>query len=296
MVFFKVITDSFSMLWSIFKYVFYLLLPIIISFFFWFCNYYFVKGMKFQKGEHKKIKKRSFIKRLLIDFPKRFWLDSFARKPDEFRPYGVHVFCGEQGAGKTVALTQFLLNYQKEYPLLKVKTNYGYKYEDGEITHWKDLIHSNNGIYGEIDVLDEIQNWFNSMQSKDFPPEMMTEITQQRKQRKIIVGTAQVFSRIAKPIREQIQFIYKPITVFGCLTIVRKYKPKLSSSDGNMDGLKLRGCYFFVHSAELRDSFDTYKKIEKMSLEGFKPESEQYHNCDYDNLVITSEAVEAVQK
>ena len=119
---FKMMSDTFSMLFSIFKYVLYPLAPIIFMFFFWFCYYFFVKGLKFQKGEHRQIKKPSFIRRLLIDFPRRFWLDTFARKPDEFRPYGVHVFCGEQGAGKTVALTQFLLNYQKEYPLLKVKT------------------------------------------------------------------------------------------------------------------------------------------------------------------------------
>lgn len=286
MAFFHIFKETLGLLWSIFKYPLYLFIPVILSFFIQFLWMFFIKGKKFKKGKHKVIKKRSLIRRIVIDFPYQFWIDTFNHHPDDFRPYGVHVFCGEQGAGKTVALTQFLLKYQKEYPLLRVKTNYGYKYEDGEITHWSDLIHSNNGIYGEIDVLDEIQNWFNSMQSKDFPPEMMTEITQQRKQKKIIVGTAQVFSRIAKPIREQIQFIYKPITVFGCMTIVRKYKPKVSSSNGDLSDLKLRGCYFFIHNKELRDSFNTYKKIERMSLEGFKPALEQLHNADYNILEV----------
>ena len=66
------------------------------------------------------------------------------------------------------------------YPKLKIATNYYYTHEDYHINHWKDIINYNNNKYGVIVVLDEIQNWFNSLQSKDFPPEMLTEITQQR--------------------------------------------------------------------------------------------------------------------
>lgn len=51
---------------------------------------------------------------------------------------------------------------------------------------------------GEIDVLDEIQNWFNSLQSKDFPPEMLTEITQQRKQTKMILRNKSSIYKISK--------------------------------------------------------------------------------------------------
>ncbi len=108
-----------------------------------------------------------------------------------------------------------------------------------------------NGIYGEIDVLDEIQNWFNSLQSKDFPPEMLTEITQQRKQTKMILGTSQVFSRLAKPIREQTYMLYEPTTLFGCLTFVRKYEIE-TNADGLADNKKYRGCFFFIQNEELR--------------------------------------------
>ena len=155
-----------------------------------------------------------------------------------------------------------LLRLKKMYPRLKIKTNFNFNYQDGEINHWKDIVSSTNGIYGEINVIDEVQNWFNSLQSKDFPIEMISEITQQRKQRKCIIGTSQVFSRVAKPIREQTYFLYEPVTLFGCLTIVRKYKPLLSA-DGLTDTKNLIGMFFFVHNKELRESFDTYHKIEK---------------------------------
>lgn len=79
---------------------------------------------------------------------------------------------------------------------------------------------------------------------------------------------------VAKPIREQCSLVYKPLTLFGALTIVRVYKPKVND-DGQCDALKLRSLFFFVHEKELRNAFDTYKKIETMSLKGFKKQSEQ---------------------
>lgn len=285
----KQILHLFGAFWDIFQWVFYLTIPFVICFTISFLYYFLIKKYRFKKGEHKALKKRNMLVRLFYDFPKQFWLDRFSAHPDTFNKFGVHIFCGEQGSGKTVALTKFLLDNQKEYPLLKVATNYGYKYEDFQINHWKDIVFNNNGIYGQIMCIDEIQNWFNSLQSKDFPPEMMTEITQQRKQRKIIVGTAQVFSRIAKPIREQISFVYKPLTIFGCLTIVRKYKPKVSSNDGQLDELKLRSIYFFVHNKELRNAFDTYHKISKMSEQGFKPTEEQLHNVDNTFICVNND-------
>lgn len=240
--------------------------------------YYYVRGKRQRKGLYRFVNHGSKIKRLFWDFPKRFVLDRFDRDPDMFREYGVHLICGEQGSGKTVALTYMLMRYQKMYPLMRIKTNYAYTYQHDAIHGWEDLVASENGIYGEIDVLDEIQNWFNSNQSKNFPPEMLGEISQQRKQKKCVFGTSQVFSRVAKPIREQVTFLYKPFTLFGCLTVVRVYKPKMSSNDGQLDDEKLRRVFFFVHSDALRNAFDTYHKIEMLVGSGFRPVSEQYRN------------------
>lgn len=256
-----------------FKVFVYLTLPFIVFSLSAVIYYRFMLGYKFKKGTVRPFKQFPLIFRLLVQFPFRFIKDKLTFDPDFFQPYGVHIIAGEQGSGKTITLVYLLKKYQYIYPKLVVKTNMLYKFENSSITHWRDVVASNNGIYGEIDVLDEIQNWFSSLQSKDFPPEMLTEITQQRKQRKMIIGTSQVFSRVAKPIREQTTFLYEPVTLFGCLTWVRVYKP-IISADGNMDNKhdkKLRGMFFFVHTDSLRDSFDTYKKIEKISEEGFVP-------------------------
>ena len=267
-----------NVLLSIFKFIVFVISPFVIMTFL-FVIIELLKGKRFKKGKAKKPKKRNLLLRLFIDFPRRYAKDLFEKDPDFFREYGVHVIAGEQGAGKTVTLAYLLRYYKQWYPYLKIKTNFGYKKQDGEINHWKDLVASENGIYGEIDCIDEVQNWFNSLASKDFPPEMMTEITQQRKQRKCIMCTSQVFSRIAKPIREQTYLLYEPITAFGCLTIVRVYKVHINA-DGLSDKKKLRKIFCFVHDDDLRESFDTYKKIENMIEIGFKDEVNQLRNVD----------------
>lgn len=266
--------------------IFLILSPFLISLLFYFLYFYFVKNMRFKNGEYKYVGYGSFFKRLILDFPRQLVLDRFNRDPDHFPEYGVHIIAGKQGTGKSITLTYMLLRYQKMYPKLKVKTNYYYEFENAHIGHWKDVVNGTNGIYGEIDVLDEIQNWFNSLQSKDFPPEMLTEITQQRKQTKMIIGTSQVFSRIAKPIREQTYMLYEPTTIFGCLTIVRKYDITTDTS-GQTDSRKFKGMFFFVHDEKLRNSFDTYRKIMDLADEGFKSENEQIRNIDTD-INITS--------
>lgn len=254
-----------------------ILLPFLISMAFWFLYYYFRFDMRLKKGEYEFVGHGSIFKRLFIEFPKQFILDRFNNDPDEFKEYGVHIIAGKQGSGKSITLTYLLLRYQQMYPKLKVATNYYYTNEDKHINHWKDIINYNNGKYGVIVVLDEIQNWFNSLQSKDFPPEMLTEITQQRKQRKMIIGTSQVFSRVAKPIREQTYMLYEPTTLFGCITIVRKFDITTDAS-GQTDTKKFKGCFFFVQNDKVRNSFDTYRKVENLSNEGFKSEIEQIHN------------------
>lgn len=225
-----------------------------------------------KSGSYKK--KRNIILRIFYDLPTRFVRDMYNKTDFEFDLNGLHLVVGEQGCGKTIVVSYLMLKFKEKYPKMAIRTNMGYKYENGAIKNWKDLVFRNNGVYGEIDVIDEIQNWFNSLESKDFPPEMFSEITQQRKQRKCIFGTSQVWQRVGKPIREQCSYVYKPMTVFGCFTIVRVYKPKVNES-GECEKLLFRKMFCFVHNDTIRDSYDTYKKIQCQSLKGYKPQSER---------------------
>lgn len=265
-----------------FKFIFIILSPIIILLLV-FVGWYIYYRLKGYRREHSvsTYKKPGFFYRIFIKFPKQYWLDYFNKVPGEFDEFGVHLFCGEQGSGKSTAVVDLLLNkWSKKYPRLKVYTNMEYKFQDGDITHWKDLMdeNRNNDIFGVVNVIDEISGWFSSLQSKDFPPEMLREISQQRKERKVILGTAQVFGRVAKPIREQTSLVYLPRTFLGCFTIVRVSKP-IYYDESTFEFKKYIKTYFFVHDPFIRDSFDTYKKIENYKEIGFK----ETGNINYNN-------------
>ena len=74
-------------------------------------------------------------------------------------------------------------------------------FQDDMLTSITDVLDNNNGPSGQVDYFGEIQQEFNSLNSKNFPPEMIGEVCMQRKQYKVILGDGQVFSRIAKPLR-----------------------------------------------------------------------------------------------
>lgn len=248
-----------------------------------------LKGYELKRGEHYRVKKESIFKRLFVDAPRRIVLDKFNQDPEFFRFQGLHVFCGEQGSGKTIALVEFIMRMQKEYPKAKCITNLGYTGEDDVLSEWQQLLTYNNGKKGVIVGIDEIQNWFAS--GKNTLPESMLEVvTQNRKNRRIIVATSQVFTRMAKGLREQCTLIYEPITFLGCITWVRIKKPILDS-DGNVVEKKYRGSYFFVHTQELRDAYDTYKVIHTLSKEGFKEKPLEINNYNTTNVITSMKKV-----
>lgn len=206
----------------------------------------------------------------------------FDRDPETFSYNGLVIFEGWQGRGKTIAMIEFARRMQKEYPLVKCLSNLNYAKQDDELNTWRKLLTYSNGKHGVIAIIDETQNWFSSNQSKDFPPEMLSVITQNRKNRRIILGTAQNFYLLAKAIRSQATEVCRCATILGALTIVHRVEPILNS-EGNVVKWKHRGFYFFVHDKDLRDSYDTYHVIESLSKSGFQPRTENTVNVVINN-------------
>lgn len=217
------ISGIFNVLWA---FVSWLKYPIILVLFLIFIFYLLVyinigigllKGRRFIKGKHIKIKKHSIFRRLFIDLPKQFADDRFNLNPEFFRHQGLIIYEGRQGNGKTIAMIHDARDMQKEYPKAKCLSNLNYKGQDEELDDWRKLIDYKNGIQGIIAIMDETQNWFSSNQSKDFPPEMLQVITQNRKNRRVILGTAQNFYLLAKAIRSQTTEVRR------CATILRLF-------------------------------------------------------------------------
>lgn len=260
-----------------------------------YCIYYRRNGVKRIRDERGKFKEHNFFRKLFIDFPKQFAYDYMTIDPNTFKEYGMHLLCGEQGSGKTTLMAYLVRKYKTIYPRLKVRSNFSCAMQDYELTDWHELTLDTNGIYGELDCIDEIQNWFSSNQSKNFPPDMLTVITQQRKVRRCILATSQIFTRVAKPIRENTYLMYYPFTAFGCITFVRVYKPILDEQ-GCLKERKLKKFFFFVHDDELRNMFDSYKTICSLTSSGFKDTSEQLINGSDITVNVTAPDVSDAKK
>lgn len=245
----------------------------IIGFFYISCMFWFIvkffKGERVHRGSVKKIKKRSALMRILYDAPRQYVEDLYNMKPDFFRPQGLIVFTGRQGSGKTSAAMQYAIELLDTYPKAKCLSNTKFKYQNEQLNHWKQLINYKNAHKGVIVIMDELQNWFGSNQSRNFPPEMLGVITQNRKNRRIILGTSQNFYLLAKAIRSQCTEIRECTTLAGVMTIVIKREPILKE-DGDVKELKFRGMYFFVHSPRLRNSYDTYAVVDALGKSGFQ--------------------------
>lgn len=259
-------------LWGIAKFV---VVPIgvLLAVFFLLCCFHLfwfvvVKKQKLPKSGRVKQKRKGIVRSLLFDVPRRYVLDRLSREEGYFYPRGIHMFCGEQGSGKTTACTEMMLRLHAQYPRSKMITNYAVKGENDELDDWHKLLDYTNGHQGVIVGIDEIQNWFMSGTNK-LPEEMLEVATQNRKNNRILCCTAQVFTRVNKGLREQVSLVYNPHTFFGCYTFVIVRKPEFDD-EGNVTKMKYRGMYGFVHTDELRDSFDTYKVIHTLSKEGFK--------------------------
>lgn len=197
-----------------------------------------------------------------------------------FQPYGFTIFVGRQGAGKTISMIQYLNDMKAKYPDCIIVTNFWYKYANHRMEDWRDLLEIRNGEKGVIFAIDEIHSEYSSASWKDFPESLLSEISMQRKQKVKIVGTAQVFSRVAKPIREQAFSVVCCDTYFGRLTFNREYDAAEYSTSDNPYQVKKKVKALwksrFVQSNYLRNCYDTYEKIERMKKIEFIPRNERH--------------------
>lgn len=267
----KSIGNMFAVMLALLKYPVFFVLAVFIIFFADCMVWYFIryaKGDRVNKGSVRKPPNRNLFLKVFVDAPRQYVDDLYNRKPDFFLPQGLVIFTGRQGNGKTISLMQYAMELLDTYPKARCISNTQFTLQDEQLKHWTQLINYKNGHMGVIVIIDELQNWFSSNSSRNFPPDMLSVITQNRKNRRVILGTAQNFYLLAKPIRSQCTEIRECLTLAGVLTIVVRREPVVDN-DGEVKQLKYRGMYCFAHDRRLRDSYDTYSVIENLAKSGF---------------------------
>lgn len=185
--------------------------------------------------------------------------------PDELSVTGINIFTGPQGSGKSLSMIHYAKEIIKDNPKAIIVTNLEFNFKvPNEVRRYSgfDDFKIENDIYGVIYILDEIHLILNSLESKGVPLSVIVELSQQRKQRKLILGTSQVYSRMAKPLREQIQNVIVCKNFFKLLQfnyLINAFETK--EVDGELKVKKTKVSFFF-HSKGDYLAYDTYKKMD----------------------------------
>lgn len=206
------------------------------------------------------------------------WLDAFLSSykeerehPDYMSVSGLMAFCGSQGSGKTLSSVLYLERLMSYYPQALVVTNLKLNpdfFDPDRIisyTGLKVLTDIDNGCYGVIYLLDEIQLEFNSLESKQMNMPIFEFVCQQRKARKHLIGTTQVFGRLAKPFREQFKYAISCKKLVGSLFRQDLYRAEnVAYEDDIRTELVFRARRHYFAGVDDFSKYDTYEQIQRV--------------------------------
>lgn len=231
----------------------------------------------------------------------RYQIEFKKAHPHFFNPIGTMIFCGSQGKGKTLSAVNYIYRIMEEYPFCVLVTNVQLKeypftarllgskvisnedneevtidkiqrgtYDNRVVVEYSGLDclkFVNNGEFGVVYLIDEIHLELNSLESKNIDVDVMVEISQQRKQRKHIVGTSQVYMRLAKPLREQIFDIVLCNNYFKIFQFNKLIDGEKSTEENGKLNAEVVGRYFYIHSPEMYNRYDTFAKMKRYNKE-----------------------------
>lgn len=149
--------------------------------------------------------------------------ENLLKKDNSFPYSGMWIFSGAQGSGKSLLMMHLVKQIIADYPKTVIVSNISIfgvpaiPYQGIE-----DFERYNNGADGIIFIIDEIHILFNALESAKMPLTTMQVWAQNRKNRRLILGTSQRFNRVAKGVREQTTWNYecrRPI-----LNLIYSYK------------------------------------------------------------------------
>ena len=187
------------------------------------------------------------------------------KNEQQFNYAGIWLFTGAQGSGKTLLMMHCLKQMMQEYPKAICVSNISIYGTPSYVYHGiEDFEKYQNGADGIIFVIDEIHTLFSSLQSAKMPESTLTVWSQNRKNRRVILGTSQRFTRVAKGIREQTTWNYEcthPI-------LNRFYSYRIKGGDEYDDAGKYVGeqepqRYWYIPSVSVMRMYNTLEVVRK---------------------------------
>lgn len=189
----------------------------------------------------------------------------FVRQKGVQFPTGTRVYTGFQGSGKTLSMVKYAFDLKKAFPKCAIFSNVqliGLKYFPiSEPRQLKSALSYKNGTDGVLILLDEAHLYFG--RKDGIPLEVLTCISQQRKDRRRLVFSSQIWEELDISLRKQVKEIVNCRNFFGLIQLNRV-------SDGEtLHWDKLESSYvadkkyheLFKHNREYYARYDTFQKI-----------------------------------
>ena len=156
----------------------------------------------------------------------KIYYDTFPKKwnrPKKHQfPHGSRVYKGFMGSGKTLSMVKYAFDLQKEFPNCLIYSNVhinglkNYTYiETDKIL--REALERRNGCDGVLILLDEAHLYFGK--KSGIPLDVLTCISQQRKDVKRLVFSSQIWEELDISLRKQVKEIVSCKTLFGFLQI-----------------------------------------------------------------------------
>ena len=179
-------------------------------------------------------------------------------------PIGSMVFIGFQGHGKSLSMVDYAFRIKKEFPKCLVYSNiklygidYNFIFSDEDV---KEALCVQNGEDGVLVLIDEAHLYFGKKTGIGL--EVLTSISQQRKDRRRIVFSSQIWEELDISLRKQVKDIIRCRKVFNLIILDRMDGETLSYD-------KLKSEYVAKHKEyeiyKLNDEYykrySTYQKI-----------------------------------
>lgn len=213
-----------------------------------------------------------FFKDCFVNIKKAF---SGEQRP--FNMYGVYLFNGLGGSGKTISMIRKAQEVKERFPNVLIMGNFHCDVVDKYFDSWEDILNTENidenGVnQGVLILFDEMHLTLNSQSWQNAPDELLEYISLQRHLHKCIFGSAQEWKRVTKIIREQVNFVIDCKSYMKGRLITNKCYTKENFSingDQKDSGMRKRPKEWkesFVGTDKLRSLYDTDEIVKGLKI------------------------------
>ncbi|MDO5434484.1 zonular occludens toxin domain-containing protein [Eubacterium sp.] len=206
----------------------------------------------------------SFLRWLLVDILR-------GRKP---RSFGIYQFVGMPGQGKTLSMVAHMERFRKSMSDKKspyvIATNFHYINQTYKVENWVDMVRIARQCYKDkipcLLAIDEIHLIWDSSDWKNFPPEMLSLLSFNRKYSLQFICSAQIYERIPKKIRDIANYTVICKNLLGADRMFRNYYFEKENYEAQFEGKRSK-CKFikeFIACDSLYSLYDTLAQVDAM--------------------------------